>query len=51
MCNTDTRDIEKTVAQILELERAGCQIVRVAVPDMEAAKAVGEIKKGFLFHW
>ena len=45
MCNTDTRDIEKTVAQILELERAGCQIVRVAVPDMEAAKAVGEIKK------
>ncbi len=45
MCNTDTRDIEKTVAQILELERAGCQIVLVAVPDMEAAKAVGEIKK------
>lgn len=45
MCNTDTRDIEKTVAQILELEQAGCQIVRVAVPDMQAAKAVGEIKK------
>lgn len=45
MCNTDTRDIEKTVKQILELEKAGCQIVRVAVPDMAAAEAVGEIKK------
>ena len=45
MCNTDTRDVEKTVKQILELEQAGCQVVRVAVPDMAAAEAVGEIKK------
>jgi (E)-4-hydroxy-3-methylbut-2-enyl-diphosphate synthase len=45
MCNTDTRDIKATVAQILELERAGCEIVRVAILDMEAAKAIGEIKK------
>lgn len=45
MCNTDTRDVEKTVKQILELEQAGCEIVRVAVPDMTAAKAIGEIKK------
>ena len=42
MCNTDTRDVEKTVEQIKRLEDAGCEIVRVAVPDMEAAKAVGE---------
>ncbi len=45
MCNTDTRDVENTVKQILELEQAGCQVVRVAVPDMAAAEAVGEIKK------
>jgi len=45
MCNTDTRDVEKTVEQIKRLEKAGCELVRVAVPDMEAAKAVGEIKK------
>ncbi len=45
MCNTDTRDVEKTVKQILELEQVGCQVVRVAVPDMAAAEAVGEIKK------
>ncbi len=45
MCNTDTRDVEKTVKQILELEQTGCEIVRVAVPDMTAAKAIGEIKK------
>ncbi len=46
MCNTDTRDVRKTVEQILMLEEAGCQIVRVAVPDMEAAQAIKEIKKG-----
>ncbi len=44
MCNTDTRDVEKTVKQILALENAGCQMVRVAVPDMEAAQAIKEIK-------
>ena len=37
MCNTDTRDVEATVAQILALEKAGCELVRVAIPDMAAA--------------
>ena len=45
MCNTDTRDIVATVKQILALEKAGCEIIRVAVPDMLAAKALGKIKK------
>ena len=45
MTNTDTRDIKKTIEQIAELEAAGCEIVRVAVPDMQAAEAVSEIKK------
>lgn len=45
MCNTDTRDVKSTVKQILELEQAGCEMVRVAVPDSIAAEAVGEIKK------
>jgi len=45
MCNTDTRDISATVNQINELKEAGCDIVRLAVLDMEAAKAVAEIKK------
>ena len=45
MCNTKTQDVAATVAQILELEKAGCDIIRVACPDMEAAKAIGEIKK------
>ena len=45
MCNTDTRDVKSTVEQILRLEEAGCEIIRVAVPDMEAAEAVGNIKK------
>ena len=44
MCNTRTDDVEATVEQILRLEAAGCQIVRVAVPDMAAARAVGEIR-------
>ncbi len=44
MCNTDTRDVRATVNQIAELENAGCEIIRVAVPDMEAARAVKEIK-------
>lgn len=45
MCNTDTRDVKKTVAQIKKLQKAGCEIIRVAVPDMVAAKALGKIKK------
>jgi (E)-4-hydroxy-3-methylbut-2-enyl-diphosphate synthase len=45
MTKTDTRDIPATVEQINRLEIAGCDIVRLAVPDMEAAKALGEIKK------
>lgn len=44
MTNTDTRDAEKTVRQIIELENAGCEIIRVAVPDMEAADAIKNIK-------
>ena len=45
MCNTRTEDVEATAAQILELEKAGCDIIRVAVPTMEAAMALKEIKK------
>ena len=46
MCNTDTRDAAATVAQILRLEEAGCELIRVAVPDQEAAQACAQIKKG-----
>ena len=45
MTNTKTEDIAGTVAQILELERAGCEIIRCTVPTLEAAKALAEIKK------
>ncbi len=45
MTNTKTSDVEKTVQQILELEQAGCEIVRVTVNDKEAAEAIKEIKK------
>ena len=45
MTNTDTRDIIATVSQIRDLEEAGCHIVRCAVPDMEAAEALGDIVK------
>lgn len=45
MTNTKTQDVAATVAQIGELARAGCEIIRCAVPDMEAAKALAEIKK------
>ena len=45
MTKTDTRDIAATVAQIKSLEKAGCDIVRLAVPDMDAAKSLGEIIK------
>lgn len=45
MTNTKTENVEETVAQILRLEAAGCEIIRCTVPTMEAAKAVSEIKK------
>lgn len=45
MCNTKTEDAEATVKQILALETAGCEIIRVAVPTVEAAQAIKEIKK------
>ena len=45
MTNTKTEDVEATVAQILALEAAGCDIIRCAVPTMEAAEALTEIKK------
>ena len=45
MTNTKTEDVEATVRQILELEAAGCEIIRCAVPTMEAAEALREIKK------
>jgi (E)-4-hydroxy-3-methylbut-2-enyl-diphosphate synthase len=46
MTKTDTRDAEATVSQILELEECGCDIIRCAVPDMQAAQALKQIKKG-----
>lgn len=46
MTTTDTRNAESTIAQIKRLEAVGCDIVRVAVPDMEAAKNIGKIKAG-----
>lgn len=45
MTNTKTEDVAATVAQILELEAAGCEIVRCTVPTLEAAQAIAEIKK------
>src|SRR5215216_485015 len=44
MCSTDTRDVAATVAQIEALEAAGCELIRVAVPDMESAAALPTIK-------
>lgn len=46
MTKTDTRDVKSTVAQIRRLERAGCEAIRVAVLDMDAARAIKDIKKG-----
>jgi (E)-4-hydroxy-3-methylbut-2-enyl-diphosphate synthase len=46
MTKTDTRDAPATIAQIHELEDCGCEIIRCAVPDMEAAQSLKEIKKG-----
>src|SRR5574344_346381 len=45
MCNTKTKDVDATVKQILELEKAGCEIIRVACLDIEDAKAIKEIKE------
>ena len=45
MCNTKTKDVKSTVSQILKLEKEGCEIIRVAVPDMDSAKAISAIKK------
>jgi (E)-4-hydroxy-3-methylbut-2-enyl-diphosphate synthase len=45
MTKTDTRDVKATVRQIRALERAGCEIIRTAVPDMDAAKVLGRIIK------
>lgn len=44
MTNTDTKDVGKTIEQILELEENGCEIVRIAVPDREAAQKIGAIR-------
>ena len=44
MTNTMTDDVESTVGQIQQLERAGCEIIRVAVPDMKAAQALSHIR-------
>ncbi len=46
MTKTDTRDVRATAGQILDLESLGCEIIRLAVPDLEAARALGPIKKG-----
>ena len=46
MTNTRTEDVKGTIAQIQELTQAGCEIIRCAVPTMEAAEAIAEIKKG-----
>lgn len=45
MTNTPTEDVEATVGQILRLEQAGCEIIRCTVPNLEAARALGEIKR------
>ena len=51
MTNTKTEDVEATVNQIKELEAAGCDIIRCAVPTMEAAKALGKNKRTVsIFH-
>jgi len=45
MCSTDTRDLDKTLAQVRALEEAGCEILRIAVPTKEAGAAFGEIRR------
>jgi (E)-4-hydroxy-3-methylbut-2-enyl-diphosphate synthase len=46
MTKTDTRDVMSTIRQVKELEECGCELVRVAVPDAEAAQAIHAIKRG-----
>ena len=46
MTNSDTRDVKKTLRQIGRLEKAGCEIIRVGVPDMDAARGLGKIRAG-----
>lgn len=46
MCNTDTRDVAATLSQIKALQEARCEIIRCAVPDKDAAEALGTIKRG-----
>ena len=50
MTNTKTKDVNATVNQILELEKAGCEIVRMACFDKEDAYAIREIKNKYIFH-
>lgn len=45
MTNTDTKDVDATVRQIKQLEKAGCDIIRIAVPDMESARSVDRIRE------
>lgn len=45
MTNTDTRDVKSSVAQIRALEKAGCEVIRIAIPDHEAVSAISAIKK------
>ena len=45
MCNTKTQNVAATVKQIRSLATAGCEIVRIAIPNLEAAEAVKEIRK------
>lgn len=51
MTNTRTEDAQGTIEQIKRLTAAGCEIIRCAVPTMEAAEALGEIKKIYRFLW
>ena len=51
MTNTRTEDVESTAAQIRKLEAAGCEIIRCAVPTMEAAYALKEIRGRSISHW
>ena len=51
MTNTHTEDVEATVRQILELEAAGCEIIRCTVPTMKRQKRFQKSKNTFIFHW
>lgn len=51
MTNTNSADVESTVRQINELEKAGCQLARMTINNIKAAEAIKEIKKGLIFLW